>query len=438
MSIRKNWRTTLLVLLITVTFTSVIGGTMAWFTDTVESSTNVIEAGTLDAELYSWNPETESWDDASSGTIFNYRNWEPGYTQVRYVKISNVGTLAFDYSMMIKTDTPAIIEGTHDDNFNATGVKVEEEPYKLADVIDVYVVGATCALDAEGNPTDTPIPYDSFKAIKDSAVSANFKVQNITGTAFNAVNGGQLNAGDSVVLCVALHMQETAGNEYQGLSVGKGFALQVQAKQATVEEDAFGDQYDADAVYANLPSAVVYQYTEDEILAINGEQNTKLATAYNFCTTEKLYNNMSPEALAALNSNPYKLWHADFVVTFDKPLAEGDVTLAGQYNFWSENWIPFDLPYAVTEGQELRLLGEVAPSMGLPVIYMNYFELVSGVQEFSCGAWAKNDSVAGTTMTVELRLYETLDKEGSVNEETGKYVTIGTFNYTFEVPSTNP
>ena len=426
MSIRKNWRTTLLVLLITVTFTSVIGGTMAWFTDTVESNTNVIEAGTLDAELY-WSDtnlavDSADWQDASSGAIFNYRNWEPGYTQVRYVKVSNVGTLAFDYSMMIKTDTPAIIEGTADEDFNATGVKVEEEPYKLADVIDVYVV-----------PADN---YDDFEAIRQAAAGTEIKTISVLAFDEDGLGSAQLLPGESVVLCVALHMQETAGNEYQGLSVGKGFALQLQAKQAMYEEDGFGsNEYDAEADYAHLPSAVVYQYTEDEIIAINGKQGTKLATAYNFCTSEKLYNNMSQEALDALNNNPYKLWHADFVVTFDKPLAEGDVTLAGQYNFWSENWLAFDLPFAVTEGQELRLLGEVATKVtngALDPVYMNYFELVSGVQEFSCGAWANNDSVAGTTMTVELRLYETLDKEGSVNEETGKYVTIGTFNYTFE------
>ena len=424
MSIRKNWRTTLLVLLITVTFTSVIGGTMAWFTDTVESNTNVIEAGTLDAELYSWNPETNSWDDASSGTIFNYRNWEPGYTQVRYVKISNVGTLAFDYSMMIKTETPWLVQ---DDNGDLVPT---EEPYKLADVIDVYVVDAPCAKDADGNPTDTPIPYASFTAIKE-AVPANTTIRNITDTAFNAVNGGRLNAGESVVLCVALNMQETAGNEYQGLSVGKGFALQVQAKQATVEEDAFGDQYDADAVYANLPSAIVVPFTAEELAQVNADYEPDLQTAYTFRTAEDLSGMSTSELEEYAANHPFANWHADFVVSFDADVAADSMHLAGAYGAWENGgWLSFPVP-EITKGDEYRLLGEGGEAITGKPIYMPYVGIVGEVQEFTCGVSSPANN-SGTTMTVELRLYEVLPRtpeNNSDNTESGRYVTIGTFEY---------
>ena len=41
-------------------------------------------------------------------------------------------------------------------------------------------------------------------------------------------------------------MQETAGNEYQGLSIN-GIAITVFATQDTVESDSYGHDYDKDA-----------------------------------------------------------------------------------------------------------------------------------------------------------------------------------------------
>ena len=437
MSIKKNWRTTLLVLLITFTFTSVIGGTMAWFTDTVESNTNIIEAGTLDVEMY-WNdaylaPDAEGWKDASSGQIFNYRPWEPGYTQVRYVMVKNVGNLAFDYTMMIKPSTPEITDfNVSNDNDTLLDVTIKDEQYKLADVIDVYIV--------DGSKT-----YGNFGEIK-TAYGVDKDALSITEMAFVSSDASTLKPGETAVFCIALHMQEEAGNEYQGLSVGDGFAVQVQAKQAMVETDDFGNSnYDKLATYANLPSAVLYQFTEDEIEAINAAQSDiMLETAYTFRTAENLSSDeedgqVPQEQIDALNNNPYKYWHADFVVTFDKALNAGDVTLAGQYDDWSSSWLSFPLPNPVEAGTPLRLLGEVAPGMGLNSgnpIYINYAELVLGVQKFNCGGWANENCPADTTMTVELRIYETeepsAENGNSVNVETGKYVTIGTYSYTFE------
>ena len=52
-------------------------------------------------------------------------------------------------------------------------------------------------------------------------------------------------------------------------------------------------------------------------------------------------------------------------------------------------------------------------------------EVVNNVKEFKCGAYDINNALAGTTLTVELRLYETKDpsetSNGTSNEETGKY-----------------
>ena len=55
------------------------------------------------------------------------------------------------------------------------------------------------------------------------------------------------------------------------------------------------------------------------------------------------------------------------------------------------------------------------------------------IPEFLCGATAFDDSALGTTLTVELRLYEA-DEEYN---ETENYFTIGKYEYTFDSVSTN-
>ena len=97
------------------------GTTFAWFTDTVTSSGNIIKAGTLDVTM-EWaegttDPANATWTDASTGAIFNYDKWEPGYVSVRHIKIANEGDLALKYQLSIV----------------ANG-----DVSKLADVIDVY------------------------------------------------------------------------------------------------------------------------------------------------------------------------------------------------------------------------------------------------------------------------------------------------------------
>ena len=91
-------------------FSMLIGTTFAWFTDTVTSGNNIIMSGNLDVEMY-WANGTEAvptddadWTDASTGAIFNYEKWEPGYVEVRHIKIANNGSLALKYQLVIVLD----------------------------------------------------------------------------------------------------------------------------------------------------------------------------------------------------------------------------------------------------------------------------------------------------------------------------------------------
>ena len=102
---RRALLSSMIALLLCVSM--LVGTTFAWFTDSVTSASNIIKSGNLDIEMY-WakgtedpNADTTVWTDASTGAIFNYDKWEPGYTEVRHIKISNEGTLALKYQLHI-------------------------------------------------------------------------------------------------------------------------------------------------------------------------------------------------------------------------------------------------------------------------------------------------------------------------------------------------
>ena len=98
-----------------------VGSTFAWFTDSVTSSNNIIKSGTLEVAMTYADEVGGTYEDASKGAIFDYKLWEPGYTQVKYVKLENLGTLALQYKLTV---TPNVVNAN--------------EKVKLADVIDVY------------------------------------------------------------------------------------------------------------------------------------------------------------------------------------------------------------------------------------------------------------------------------------------------------------
>ena len=211
-----------------------IGTTYAWFTDTVQSGSNIIKSGNLDIGMY-WSKNNVDWNDVEGDTaapIFSYNKWEPGYTEVRYIKITNEGSLAFSYEMLLSPN------GT-----------VE----KLAEVIDVYydVVTANASFVA---PT------------ADDKIGSLVKI----GTLSEIIdNNGELGSGvllpadatsseylsGEIVICITFHMQESAGNDYQGLSIGTTFDINLFANQFDYESDSFDNSYDDESNWADNPVA---------------------------------------------------------------------------------------------------------------------------------------------------------------------------------------
>ena len=75
-----------------------VGSTFAWFTDTASTGVNKIQSGNLDVKLM-YSTDMVEWKEATDQTkLFDDKAlWEPGYTQVVYLKIVNAGKLALKY-----------------------------------------------------------------------------------------------------------------------------------------------------------------------------------------------------------------------------------------------------------------------------------------------------------------------------------------------------
>ena len=219
-----------------ICFTMLLGTTYAWFTDSVTSAGNIIKTGTLDVTLkYSAElpvavdgkiEDATQWADASTGPIFYHDNWEPGYTQVRYVKVENEGSLDLKFVLTIVPNQ-----------------EVADGEVDLADVIDVYIAKEVVAVDR------------AFTGLTRVGTLADL-IADPDGAAYGVLYADDADkAGKTFeAYTIVLKMQETAGNEYQNLSLGGGFSVNLLASQLASEADDLGNTYDENAEYPVLGS----------------------------------------------------------------------------------------------------------------------------------------------------------------------------------------
>ena len=211
------------VLALFLCFAMLIGTTFAWFTDSVTSANNIITSGNLDITLEYWNG-TKWVDVEGKSDILTNDLWEPGVTQVAYLRVTNKGSLALKYQLGIN-----IVSET-------AGVNVAGEPLTLSDYIMFGVVE-----DVNG---ETGAYTDRTAAV--AAVTEAKKISAGYTKADTLVKDAA-----PVYLALVVYMPETVGNEanHNGKDVPEiDLGINVFATQAAVEADSFGSDYDADAV----------------------------------------------------------------------------------------------------------------------------------------------------------------------------------------------
>ena len=229
-----------------------VGMTFAWFADTASTSVNKIQAGKLDVELLmrDANNAYQNIGDSNKfifgpGSIAQNNNqetlWEPGKTQVAYLAVRNAGNLALKYNIVLNIEDKGLASALQ------------------------YVIVPQGKLTGENQTfTDTVAAWSEIgsgaEQLKAGTVIAAEK------GCLDEIAHDSANVNETEYFALVLHMDENAGNEYQGKAVN--IDLKVIATQATAEFDSNGNDYDKDAVF---PAKVVTASTFDELKqAING------------------------------------------------------------------------------------------------------------------------------------------------------------------------
>ncbi len=203
-----------------------IGTTFAWFTDTASTGVNKIVSGNLDVKLM-YSTDMQTWKEATDQTKLFDDNalWEPGYTQVVYLKIVNAGKLALKY------------EAGFSKNYTSNrGKNVNGDWYRVDNYLKIGTAETTTKF-ANREDVWSAIAATEKTLAKDVMLTDGW----IT-----------LKAGESSKpFAVAIYMPTSVGNEANASrlrpSSVSGLGIEVRATQATVESDSFGTDYDANA-----------------------------------------------------------------------------------------------------------------------------------------------------------------------------------------------
>ena len=198
-----------------------IGTTFAWFTDSASNTGNRIQAGSLNVELLKAGTGDEGYKNISdgSGDIFSGGSWEPNKTQIVYLAIQNNGTLAASVDLTV--------------------INTPEGNVNLGDVLQCAVI--------EGVDPTNPITADSWDELIEGLTSGINYFKKL-GDSRAPIQDRVLTAGETLYFALAVHMNWDAENKYQNAACT--IDVLVHADQATVEDDAFGTDYDADVAYS--------------------------------------------------------------------------------------------------------------------------------------------------------------------------------------------
>lgn len=114
----KKIALSLSLLLIAAWFVLGTGASLAWFVDTDEEVKNVFHFAEFDLEV-SHRLEDGTWEKVEQDTkIFDDEAlYEPGYVQVVYLKIDNLGTVPFDFKTAVTVSDYTLATNVFGQNF---------------------------------------------------------------------------------------------------------------------------------------------------------------------------------------------------------------------------------------------------------------------------------------------------------------------------------
>ncbi|MBR3750946.1 MAG: SipW-dependent-type signal peptide-containing protein [Clostridia bacterium] len=272
-----------------------VGSTFAWFTDSVASNNNIIKSGNLDAELY-WSTDAKTWNKVDENTnVFTNQLWEPGHTEVVYLKVVNEGSLAFKYNFGIN-----VVSET-------AGINVDDAPFKLSDYIQFGIIEDVAAAYAD----------------RDQAVADVTDAKIISAGYSKAAS---LESKQEKYLAMVVYMPQSVGNaanyktgtEAPVIKLG----INLNATQYTHESDSFDEFYDGAATWQGGIDYSWYDENATELTIGSAEQLAGLAAIVNG-TAERPF---APFAATATN--------------LSDSFAGKTVKLTSDINLANINWTP--------------------------------------------------------------------------------------------------
>ena len=299
------------VLVLCLCFTSFIGTTFAWFTDSATSGGNVITAGTLKIDVQ-YTLDGATWTDLSGAEdLFQKGLWEPGHTEIVAIKVANVGDLALKYVTNLNVLSETI------------GKTAGGDDIVLSEILTVSTLVAANADEVAAAFANEGVEYDATALLKDAGT----------------LRGETAMYEDDVhYLVIKVDMADTVGNEANsnGVNVPSiDLGIKVLAAQLAYENDSFGDQYDNDATYPVLSNSV----------PVTGNAQTSA-----MLTTTNMQIEVPAELLNSLADVAEKM-----DVRHSEPRVENDTVIFDSVELYDENGNVIDLealdndtPVAVT------------------------------------------------------------------------------------------
>ena len=181
-----------------------ISNTFAWFTAVVKTEKNEIVVGNLDVEM-EYSLDFEDWKTVNATTKLFIEDalWQPGYSEVIYLKVKNAGDLSLKYQFSIKI------------NEEQVAINGNDQTFRLSDYIKVGVV------------KDITEKYlsnvDVISATENNAIPLKTFRQN-----------GTIDAGDEdQYFALVVYMPESVGNaiNYRGEAPKIDFGISLYATQ---------------------------------------------------------------------------------------------------------------------------------------------------------------------------------------------------------------
>jgi predicted ribosomally synthesized peptide with SipW-like signal peptide len=201
-----------------------VGTTFAWFSESVTSEPTKVTGGNLEIKLSRRTADGGYTPGNENDTLFDSSAlWEPGYTQVVYLKIENTGNLALKYRFAVNVVAETV------------GTNVKGQAFKLSDYLKFGV-----------NSGDTETIYagreDAQAAIGDGLTLGTYTKEE------------RLLPASADYIAIVIYMPATVGNEinYKTGVTPPDIELEATlvATQETEEQDTYDRNYDSEA---NLP-----------------------------------------------------------------------------------------------------------------------------------------------------------------------------------------